>query len=159
MYKQANTTAQAASHYDDNVRHTSDDQRTLEARALLKSARRMQDLQDRWDAGVDHTEIDDVLTSNRKLWTLFYDTALENPEGNRPNDLRSNIINLSNFIFKRTIDVMASPSKEKFDILITINREIAAGLAQQQAAAQSEGENKVKTEASEPVRDPVEISA
>ncbi len=158
MYKQANTTAQAASHYDDNVKNTSDDQRTLEARALLKCARRMQDLQEKWnDADLDHAAIDDVLTTNRKLWTLFYDTALENPEGNRPNDLRSNIVNLANFIFKRSIDMMASPTREKLDILITINREIAAGLAQQ-AAAQGEGVNSVKAEASAS-REPLEISA
>ena len=163
MYKQANTTAHAASHYDDSVKNTSDDQRLLESRALLKSARRMQDLQDKMASNaIDHVELDDVLTTNRKLWTLFYDTALENPEGNRPNDLRSNIINLANFIFKRSIDVQANPTREKLDILITINREIAAGLAQQAAAgaAQAVPEKSVKTEASfAPATGSLEVSA
>lgn len=132
-YKPAkNPHATAAAGYDSSVKQTSDDQRTLEARALLKSARQIQELQNRW-ADVQHPELDEVLSSNRKLWMLFYDTALENPEGNRPNDLRSNIVNLSNFIFKRTIDVLANPAPEKLDILVTINREVAAGLSQKPA--------------------------
>lgn len=131
-YKPAkNPHAAAAAGYDTGAKQ-SDDQRTLEARALLKSARQIQDLQTRWD-DVQHTELDEILSSNRKLWMLFYDAALENAEGNRPNDLRSNIVNLSNFIFKRTIDVLANPAREKLDILITINREIAAGLSQKPA--------------------------
>jgi len=150
VYKQANNTAHAATHYDTTGKNTTDDQRALEARALLKMARKMQDIQEGWNDKLDHEVIDDILTSNRKLWTLFYDAALENTEGNRPNDLRSNIINLANFIFKRTIDTMAAPTKEKFDILITINREIAAGLLQSVANsdAQAEGEKKVKAETS-----------
>lgn len=132
----SNAHSTAATSYDNSVKQTSGDQRELEARALLKTARRMQDIQSRWE-GLDkaalNLELDDILTSNRKLWMLFYDTALENPENNRPNDLRSNIINLANFIFKRTIDAMASPEKSKLDILITINREIAAGLSQKVA--------------------------
>ena len=71
---------------------------------------------------------------------MFYDTALENPENNRPNDLRSNIINLANFVFKREVDIMSEPTPQKFDVLININKEIAAGLMTQQAnqAQQSE---------------------
>ena len=59
---------------------------------------------------------------------MFYDTAIENPEGDRPNDLRSNIINLANFIFKREIDIISKPAPKQLDILININREVAAGL-------------------------------
>lgn len=160
MYKQANNTAQAATHYDNSTKNTTDDQRELEARALLKSARRMQDLQERIDTAT-HDEIDEILTTNRKLWTLFYDAALENDGGNRPNDLRSNIINLANFIFKRSLDAMANPTKEKFDILISINRDIAAGLTQSIASSpQILGEKNINGEASAAsVTGGVEISA
>lgn len=160
MYKQANNTAQAATHYDNSTKNTTDDQRELESRALLKSARRMQDLQERIDTAT-HDEIDEILTTNRKLWTLFYDAALENDGGNRPNDLRSNIINLANFIFKRSLDAMANPTKEKFDILISINRDIAAGLTQSIASSpQILGEKNINGEASAPSgTGGVEISA
>ena len=41
---------------------------------------------------------------------------------------RNNIANLGVFIFNHTVDTLAAPAKEKLDILIEINREIAAGL-------------------------------
>lgn len=137
MYK-PNPHATAAAGYDNSVKNTSLSSRELEARALLKSARAIQELQSRWDQ-VEHKELDEVLTTNRKLWMLFFDTAMENPEGNRPNDLRSNIVNLANFIFKRTLDILASPDKAKLEILVTINREIAAGLSMKQEGDKTEG--------------------
>ena len=125
--KPDNPYAQAASAYGDNAQKNTPDQRELESRVLIKSAKMLKDLQDGWDHA-DRDTIEATLKHNRQIWMMFYDTALENPEGNRPNDLRSNIINLANFIFKREIEIMAEPKKEKLDILITINREIAAGL-------------------------------
>ena len=52
------------------------------------------------------------------------------PEENkdRPAQLRNNIANLGAYVFKRTMEVLADPKKEKLDVLIDINREIAAGL-------------------------------
>lgn len=132
MYKQANN-ANAAATYDNSAKQVTDNQRVLEARALQKSNRQIKAIQDALkidEKSVKPSQIHDVLTANRKLWTLFYDAALENAEGNRPDDLRSNIINLSNFIFKRTIDILAEPKPEKFDILLTINQEVSAGLIQ-----------------------------
>lgn len=125
--QQDNPYAQAAGAYDQNAQSHTPDQRELEGRVLLKSAKKMQDIQEQWD-NLDKRNLEEILKYNRQIWMMFYDTALENPEGNRPNDLRSNIINLANFIFKREVDIMASPAKDKLDVLININREIAAGL-------------------------------
>lgn len=125
--QQDNPYAQAASAYDQNAQVNTPDQRELEGRVLLKSANKMQDLQKDWD-NLDKQVLEDILKYNRQIWMMFYDTAIENPEGNRPNDLRSNIINLANFIFKREVEIISKPSKEKLDVLININREIAAGL-------------------------------
>lgn len=122
-----NPYGQAASAYGTHSQKHTPDQRELEARVLLKSASLMQTLQAEWNTA-RFEEIDEVLKYNRQIWLMFYDTAVENADGNRPNDLRSNIINLSNFIFKRTIEVLTDPQKEKLDVLISINREIAAGL-------------------------------
>lgn len=149
MYKPASNNANAAATYDNSAKNTTDDQRTLEARALLKSNRQLKALQESLaldPKSVSAAQIDEVLTANRRLWTLFYDAAIENDGGNRPNDLRSNIINLSNFIFKRTIDIMASPTKEKFDILITINNEVAQGLIQGAAQVPAETAKEEKPE-------------
>lgn len=129
--------SKAASAYGTNAQKTTTDPREVEGRVLLKAAQMLKDLQDGWDSrGSDVLEA--TLKYNRQVWMMFYDTALENPEGNRPNELRSNIINLANFIFQREIDIMAAPKKEKLDVLININREIAAGLMSNKSAAAAE---------------------
>ncbi len=71
---------------------------------------------------------------------------LENPEEDRPNDLRSNIINLANFIFKREIEIMSQPEKSKLDILISINRDIAAGLMAREQAKNVSKNQKTDTD-------------
>lgn len=124
---QNNPYAQAAGAYGDHAQKHTPDQREMEGRVLLKAAKMLQDLYNDWD-NADAEIIDKTLKYNRQIWLMFYDTALENPEGNRPNELRSNIVNLANFIFKREIDITADPKKEKLQVLININKEIAAGL-------------------------------
>ena len=122
-----NAYSSAASAYGDNSQKYTPDQRELEARVLLKAANMLQDLQNSWNPD-DIEKIDETLKYNRQIWMLFFDTALENKDGNRPNDLRSNIVNLANFVFKRTVEILSEPKKDKLDVLITINRDIAAGL-------------------------------
>ena len=122
-----NPYAKATNAYDTNAQAHTTNQRELEARILLKSNRMMQALIDNWDDRPKDS-LGDAMTYNRQIWVLFYDTALENKDEGRPNDLRSNIVNLANFIFKREVDILANPKKEKLNILISINREISAGL-------------------------------
>lgn len=122
-----NPYASAAGAYSQNARSTATDPREIEARALLKSVQKMQDLQSRWDA-ITPEELDDTLRNNRQIWMMFVDTATGEENPDRPHELRSNIANLGAYIFRRTIDILADPKKEKLDVLIDINREIAAGL-------------------------------
>ncbi len=122
-----NPYARAAGAYDDNAKASAGNQRELEARILLKSNRMLQQLIDGWEDRPKDL-LEETLKYNRQIWMLFYDTAIENKDGDRPSDLRSNIINLANFIFKREIEILAKPEKHKLDILISINREISAGL-------------------------------
>lgn len=130
--------ATAAGAYAQNAQATTSDPREIEARALLKAVQKMTDLQKRWDT---HTaeELDDTLRFNRQIWMMFVDTAMSDNSTDRPDSLRANITNLGAYIFKRTIDILADPKKEKLDILIDINREIAAGLMKKpEAEAASE---------------------
>lgn len=122
-----NPHASAAGAYGNNAKQHSEDPREVEARALLKSAGFMQDLQNHWDA-VTPEILEETLKYNRSIWMMFFDTAVENPDDARPHDLRNNIYNLANFIFKREVEILAAPEKKKFDILVSINRDIAAGL-------------------------------
>lgn len=119
--------ATAADAYGTNVQKNTPDQRELEAHVLLKAAKFFSDLKADWD-NVTPDILEETLRYNRQIWVMFYDNAVQNPEGNRPNDLRSNIVNLANFIFKRELEIIATPDKKKLDVLININREIAAGL-------------------------------
>lgn len=125
---QNNPHAQAASAYGDSAQKYTPDQRELEARALLKAAKHMNDLQDNWVETPTKEALEEILQYNRQIWMMFYDAAIENEDGNRPNDLRSNIVNLANFVFKREVEIMSDPQKDKLDVLININKEIAAGL-------------------------------
>lgn len=122
-----NPYAQAANAYGDNAQKTTSDPREVEARVLLKSAKMLQDLKNELEQA--NTEaIEEILKYNRQIWMMFYDTAIENNGENHTSELRSNILNLANFIFKRETEILAAPTAEKFDVLININREIAAGL-------------------------------
>lgn len=127
--------SRAAGAYAQNAQTTTTDPRELEARVLLKAVYKMQDLQKRWDDGIKPDELDDVLRFNRQIWMMFVDTATSDNSPERPRDLRSNIANLGAYVFKRSIDILAEPKKEKLDVLIDINREIAAGLMAKQPLA------------------------
>ena len=99
--------------------------RKLEADLLLDAAARLQAVRDRWDE--KHSELEAALTNNRRLWSIFLTsaTSAENP---LPADLRQNVANLGIFIFNETLSIQANPRPEALVPLISINRELAAGL-------------------------------
>lgn len=92
---------------------------------MIEAARRMD------TARVDPEDTDTVLTSvrlNWRIWTIIQ-AALVDPECPLPKQIRENLINLSNFIDKRSAQMIANPKAvEKMDVLININRQIGAGL-------------------------------
>lgn len=100
--------------------------RDLEASLLLKAAARLQAVKEDW-AGRAH-ELGPALAYNRKLWTIL-STSATTPENPLPTAIKNNIANLGLFIFQRTIDIEIAPAPEKLGILVSINSNIAAGLA------------------------------
>lgn len=136
-----NPHASAAGKYDRHAQAHTPDQRELEARVLIKAAKNMQTLRDDWE-NVTPDLLDDVLRYNRQIWLMFVDTAMEDGNPDRPTELRKNIANLGTFIFNHSIELLANPAKEKLDILIDINREIAAGLMTKPPAAAPAPEDK-----------------
>ncbi len=99
--------------------------RDLEADLLLDAARRLQAIRDGWDDR--RPELHAALINNRTLWSIFV-TSATSPKNPLPADVRQNIANLGIFVFKQTIALQADPTPEKLDSLISINRELAAGL-------------------------------
>ncbi|MAB14620.1 flagellar biosynthesis regulator FlaF [Parvibaculum sp.] len=106
----------------------SSDPRSFEAELLTKAAGRLQRAKDAWQEG--YCDEEDALLYNRQIWTVFASSAAEK-EHPLPHEIKQNIANLALFIFKRTAEIEAQrePRPQLFDPLISINRDIAAGLA------------------------------
>lgn len=105
--------------------------RETEGRALMEAARRLTMAKDNPnDAGA----LVDTVRLNWRLWTIFQ-SDLSDPETDLPADLRSNMLNLCNFVDKRTVEILADPKPQSLDVLININRNIGAGLLAESAAA------------------------
>ena len=99
--------------------------RDLEANLLIKAATRIQAVADDWHGRAN--ELDEVLTYNRRLWTLLVNAVIaeDNP---LPVAIKTNILALANFIFNHTFKIAADPQPQGLNVLVGINRDIAAGL-------------------------------
>jgi flagellar biosynthesis activator protein FlaF len=100
--------------------------RDIEAQALLKAARKLQDVVANWsttDAGLD-----EALLFNRKLWSIFVGDAMndQNPE---KIEIRQNIANIGIFVMTQCAALQQIRQVEHLQALIDINRNIAAGLS------------------------------
>lgn len=104
---------------------TGTSQRELEAAALMKAAIRMKAVQEQWDS--DRSDLDGALAYNRKLWTIL-STSATDAESQLPSEIQRNIALIAIFIFNRSLDIIVEPKREDLDVLIEINRNIAAGL-------------------------------
>jgi flagellar protein FlaF len=102
--------------------------REIEAQALLKAARHLQDVQNNW-VGPDKT-MHKALLFNRRLWTIFMSAAEAN-DNPQPPQVRQNIINIAVFVLSQTVEMQLKPDPAKLKSLIDINCNIAAGLAGQ----------------------------
>ena len=97
--------------------------RRSEAWALTQAALRMKSAQ---ESGEEAAMLTAVRT-NWQLWTIIQSELLS-PQCTVPTDIRQNVLSLSNFIDKHTVGFIAKPQERKLGVLITINRELAAGL-------------------------------
>jgi flagellar biosynthesis activator protein FlaF len=100
--------------------------REIEAQALLKAARQLQEVQANWK-GPDK-RLYNALLFNRRLWSIFMTAAEDNAN---PNTLkiRQQIANIGLFVLTRTVEIQLEPDPAKLKTLIDINCNIAAGLA------------------------------
>jgi flagellar protein FlaF len=97
--------------------------REVEAWALVQAALRLKDARD-----TNNTEaMLAAVRLNWQLWTIIQSELLA-PDCPVPADIRGNVLSLSAFIDKRSVDFIADPQPKKLDILININRELAGGL-------------------------------
>lgn len=102
--------------------------RELEAAALYKAARQLEQCRQEWEASDRDRRLDEALRYNQRLWTFFQGEWLAE-DCEIPAALRSNLLRLSAFVDRRTFEVMSKPTPEGLRALIEINRQIAAGLS------------------------------
>jgi flagellar protein FlaF len=115
---------QAAQAYQQVAQRTGSP-RDLEANLLSRAAANLQRIRENWDG--HKSELHGALRFNSKLWKVFLTSAVreENP---LPVKVRQNVANLGLFVLSHTLKTEANPQASKLDVLININRELAAGL-------------------------------
>ena len=102
-----------------------------EAWALLEAAKRM--AMSIVDSEGDPKQIKNTrkaaLRLNWRLWTIFQ-AELTTERSEVPEEIRINMLTLCKFVDKHTVGALVNPTPEAMTVLIDINRNIAAGLAQ-----------------------------
>lgn len=101
--------------------------RERESALLMKAAASLQKIKDEWPHS--HDRLEAALTFNRKLWTIFM-TSVTKEDSPLPVEIRQNVANLGLFILNQTREIMleADPQPQKLDVLVRLNRQLAAGL-------------------------------
>lgn len=122
---------QGAQAYQQTARQTASP-RDLEANLLARLAARLQQIRDNWP--VSPSELNEALTKNRKVWSIFV-ASVTKDDSPLPAPLRENIANLGIFVMGQTVEIMGAPNPQKLDALININRQVAAGLRSSPSAA------------------------
>ena len=110
-----------------SVEKTTVSGRETEARVLTEAALKLRACQKKWGAEDRNELLDEALTYNQRIWTIFQ-AELGKEDNPLPNNIKLDLLRLSSFIDKRIFEIMAYPEPEKLNIIIKINENIAAGL-------------------------------
>lgn len=102
--------------------------RQLEAALLFKAARQLDTVMKEWEATDRAAALDAALRYNTQLWSIFQ-ASMQEPDSPLPIQLRLNILQLTQYIDQRTLEIYKAPTREKLQPLIDINRRIATGLS------------------------------
>ena len=105
--------------------------RELEAHVLTKAANKLKSCRTNWDHPNQKDLLNEALKYNQKVWT-FFQSELSSNENGLPTDVRQDLLNLSVFIDRHTLNLMSFPEPDKLNVLIDINMNIASGLREQQ---------------------------
>lgn len=101
--------------------------RERESALLMKAAAGLQKVKDGWPNSYD--DLKPALNFNRKLWTIFM-ASVTKEDSHLPTEIRQNIANLGLFILNQTREILLTPDPEPqlLDVLVRLNRQLAAGL-------------------------------
>ena len=90
----------------------------LEARALIRTASALNRVKENWETA--KADLHPALDKNRRLWSILA-SAMSEEDCPQPQSIRNNILQLSMFVFKRTLELLGEPRPEGLDVLININ--------------------------------------
>ena len=99
----------------------------IEANILDQAGMKMRIVQKNWKGAESFRDLDEALQFNQKIWHLFQIDVYRNTN-NLPRDIRQNLLSISIFIKKITLQIMASSDVDKLTTLIQINESLASGL-------------------------------
>ncbi len=99
--------------------------RERESALLMKAAATLQKVRDEWPNSFD--DMPAALNFNRKLWSIFM-ISVTKEESPLPQEIRQNIANLGLFVMNQTREMLLEPQPQKLEVLVRLNRQIAAGL-------------------------------
>ena len=117
----------------ETVNKTTMSGREIEAAVLNQAALKLKDCQDNWDTDDRDERLNAALEFNQQIWSILQGELVK-PDNPLPKQIRQNLLALSAYVDKRIFEIMAFPSPEKLNIVIDINRNIAAGLIQAASA-------------------------
>ena len=98
--------------------------REVEAMAFTKAALLLEDAK---KVANNIAEYSKALRFNHLLWTIIQ-ADLTDPENELPPEIKANVMSLSIFVDKQTTKALRSSVPADLDVLININRNLAAGL-------------------------------
>ncbi len=100
--------------------------RERESALLMRAAASLQKVKDDWP-NTTAEEMNAALNFNRKLWTIFMSSVTKETSP-LPTEIRQNIANLGLFVMNQTREMVLEPEARKLEVLVRLNRQIAAGL-------------------------------
>jgi flagellar protein FlaF len=106
--------------------------RDIEARALLSAANELEEAR---RSGAPMPVYTEALRRNQRMWTIFQ-VALCDPENPLQPQLKGLLLNLCRYVDRVSFNAIKQHRPDLLGGLISINRQIAAGLSVQQKTAE-----------------------
>lgn len=104
--------------------------RDIEVAVLEKSAMNFRMLVKNWSEGQSFNQkLDEAVKFNQRIWDIFQ-SDWKSSECGLPREVRQNLLSLSVFVRKASLDLVAYPTPKKVETLLNINENIASGLSE-----------------------------
>mgnify|MGYP006424113777 CR=1 FL=1 len=116
--------------------------RDIEVAVLEKAAMNFRMLFNQWDESSKdfNKELDEAVKFNQRVWDIFQ-SDWKSEQCQLPKEIRQNLLSLSVYVRKSSLDVVANPTQQKITTLIEINENIASGLSEGQKSSGSSSES------------------